>query len=87
MFSPEETQLIASAETSSPVAPAQAGSAVVEVPKRKLAKFDERSRKWVLEEGIYMFEIKTAKNLSADVGMGMGTVKQVSVVGHMEWAE
>jgi len=83
MFSPEETQLIASAETSSPIAPAQAGSAVVEVPKRKLAKFNERSRKWVLEEGIYMFEIKTADDLNA----GMGTVKQVSVVGHMEWSE
>jgi len=83
MFSPEETQLIASAETTSPVAPAQAGSAVVDVPKRGLAKFNERSRKWVLEEGIYMFEIKTTQNLGARIG----TVKQVSVVGHMEWSE
>lgn len=60
---------------------------MVEVPKRKLARFNERSSKWVLEEGIYMFEIKTAESLGAGMGMGMGIVKQVSVVGHVEWAE
>lgn len=83
MFSPEESNLVASASTSAPVAPAQSGSIVVEVPKRELARFNERTGKWVLEQGIYMFEIKGTEDLSA----GMGVVKQVSVVGKMQWSE
>ena len=82
MFSPEDSTFIASASTSAPVAPEQSGSIVVGVPKRDLAAFNEKTGKWVLEQGIYMFEIRGTEDLSA----GMGVVKQVSVVGRMEWS-
>jgi len=83
MFSPEDSKFVASAGTSAPVAAAQNGTIVVEVPKRELAEFNERTGKWVLDQGIYMFEIKATEDLSA----GMGVVKQVSVVGKMQWSE
>ncbi|KAK5952339.1 hypothetical protein OHC33_006812 [Knufia fluminis] len=83
MFAPEDSQFIASAGTTAPVEPAQNGMIEIEVPKRDLAEWSERRGKWVLEEGIYMFEIKA----SEDLGAGTGIVKQVSVVGHMEWSE
>lgn len=82
MFAPEDSQFIASAGTHTSIAPAQNGMIEVEVPKRELAEFNERTGKWVLEEGIYMFEIKATEDLSA----GMSVLKQVSVVGKMEWA-
>jgi hypothetical protein len=83
MFAPEDSQFIASAGTVGPVEPTQNGKIEVEVPKRDLAEFNERTGKWELDQGIYMFEIKGTEDLSA----GMGIVKQVSVVGKIEWSE
>ena len=83
MFAPEDSQFIASAGTVGPVEPTQNGKIEVEVPKRDLAEFNERTGKWELDQGIYMFEIKSTEDLSA----GMGIVKQVSVVGKIEWSE
>lgn len=81
MFAPEESRLVSSIPASASVAPAQSGRTEILIPKRDLATFDERRGKWVLHEGIYMFEIKQSKAPSA----GRGIVKQVSVVGNMEW--
>ncbi|KAK6366125.1 hypothetical protein LTR64_008552 [Lithohypha guttulata] len=81
MFSPEDAQFVASASTETAVAPGQQGKVEVEVAKRDLADFDERTGKYVLQEGMYMFELKSVE----DVSVGVGIVKQVSVVGRMVW--
>lgn len=83
MFSPEDAQFVASASTETAVAPGQQGKVEVEVAKRDLADFDERTGKYVLQEGMYMFELKSVE----DVSVGVGIVKQVSVVGRMVWSE
>lgn len=83
MFEPDQSQFVASGSTQTAVAASQAGKVEVVVPKRELACFDERKGKWILEEGIYMFEIKASDDLRA----GMSIVKQVSVVGNMVWDE
>lgn len=83
MFEPEAAQLVASGSTAGSVAPSQAGKVEVTVPKRELASFNSKTGKWVLEEGIYMFEVRGSDDLRA----GMSVVKQVSVVGNMVWDE
>lgn len=81
MFTPEDSQFVASAGTSQAILPGQSGRIDVDVPKRELAEFNERTGKWVLDQGIYMFEIK----ISEDIGLGSSVVKQVNVNARMEW--
>lgn len=83
MFAPEDVQLVASASTPRPTAPGQSGRAEVDIPKRDLAEFDESRGVRTLKEGIYMFELKATDDLS----VGMGVVKQASVVGSMTWRD
>jgi len=84
MFEPEMSRCVASTNTSQIATTQQQGGAVeVQVPKRELAVWDERSGKWVLERGIYMFEMKTGEAGA----LGSGIIKQVSVASRMVWNE
>lgn len=83
MFEPETSRCVASVDTSQNVTTQQDGTVDFQVPKRDLAVWDERVGKWVLDRGIYMFEIKTTE----DVGFGSSVIKQVSVNSRMVWNE
>ena len=61
IFAPEDSQFVVFTATSTAIAPGQSGRIEVEVPKRDLAEFNERAGKWVLVEGICMFEIKVLR--------------------------
>ena len=77
MFEPEIQTLVGTASATIPAM--EQGEIVVEVKKRDLAV--KGGKGWMVEEGIYMFEVKNVE----DLAMGSGVVKQVSVMGRMEW--
>lgn len=81
MFAPEQSQFVASASTAHAIQPSQRAQIEVDVAMRDLAEFKDRVGKWVLEAGVYMFEIKGTDDLSA----GMGILKQVFVPEGILW--
>ena len=83
MFAPEDSQLITSACTATEIKPGEDGTVEMIIPKRELAVFEERTGKYVLESGIYMFEIKGSEDALA----GRGVVKQIGVLEKLCWDE
>ena len=83
MFAPEESRFIASGTSTCTIPQGQSGKIEVEIQKKDLAKCNGQTGKLVLEQGIYMFEIKRADDSSA----GTSVVKQVSVAATMMWDE
>lgn len=82
MFSPENARLVASATTDEQMAGGRHGRVELDIAKRELADFDESSGRWLLPEGIYMFEIRGTTHLNPPGSL----LKQVSVVGSLSWS-
>lgn len=63
--------------------PSRVGMIEAKIEKRALARFDQSTRKWVLDDTVYIFEVRESEEFDA----GAGVLKQVFVPEKIVWNE
>lgn len=83
LFAPQQTQFVTSAYTSDEVLPNRAGHIEVDIEKRRLAEFNHRTGRWVLNDTVYVIEVVA----NYDSNPSKGHLSQVFVSETMVWNE